>query len=545
MSEENKQRDLMKVIEKDPLPPPPVVKNGIAIEPDDRNSETIHAVSGGLCPQIFGKTNLHTLLEEITSKKDVEITYEIKYTKENGSDKEVMVCKEQGDGPQPTNQDIRTFSVLTATTLIPPVDVKVARSLKDISPHHASCISSILNAMIGLGFVSTGDEVEKKKNNNSVSVAGAEEQIGSLLTGESFIESKVDEVLDPLTIDGFFLELSRAVEDFLDAGTGYLEVVRGPDNKIVGINWIPYEDLMAATIRDKNGKNWVFYVYRSPLSNSDSSVSNPSGDGALFGTSRKYSMFGLNNRKFVHDTFHKNSTTVKEGDISEVIAFKLPSNKSRFYGYPGWLSAASLVTLLALSMQYKSDFYTNRGVLAYILSVMGPMDKPTWDTIKTLVQGSVGGGNNFRNLAIQADNPDTKIDVHKLAGSDKTELQFVKDTEVFAQNIVSAHRVPPVLANILIPGKLGATNEAVQALVSFQLLNVGPKQNIIQQILGRTLGGKKEGVKGLEPEDFRLRKITSQFNIAGLDTVGRMREEAVNATNSDGSPRNVDEGVKD
>ncbi len=157
----------------------------------------------------------------------------------------------------------------------------------------------------------------------------------------------------------------------------------------------------------------------------------------------------------------------------------------------------------------------------------------------------MGGGNNFRNLAINVKEDAGKVQVDKLASTDKTELQFSKDLEVYAQNIVSAHRVPPVLANILIPGKLGATNEAVQALVSFQLLNIGPKQNIIQQTLGRTLGNKDEGVKDLKPEDFRLRKITSQFNIAGLDTIGKMREEAVSATNSDGSPRNVADGVQD
>ena len=335
------------------------------------------------------------------------------------------------------------------------------------------------------------------------------------------------------------MELSRAVEDFLDAGTGYLEVVRNKQDVISGINWIPYEDLMAATIRDKDGKNWVFYAYRSGISGSATT-----GDGSLFGTSRKYSMFGKNNRNFVHDTFYNNSTDITKQDVSEVIAFKCPSNKSKYYGYPGWLSAASLVTLLALSMQYKSDFYTNRGVLAYILSVMGPMDKPTWDAIRSAVQGSIDGGNNFRNMAIQSSNPDTKIQVDKLASTDKTELQFAKDIEVYSQNIVSAHRVPPVLANILIPGKLGASNEAVQALVSFQLLNVGPKQNIVQQTLGRTLGSE-EGVPKLKPEDFRLRKITSQFNIAGLDTVGRMREEAVNATEEDGSQRDVSDGLKD
>jgi hypothetical protein len=176
--------------------------------------------------------------------------------------------------------------------------------------------------------------------------------------------------------------------------------------------------------------------------------------------------------------------------------------------------------------------------------VIGPIDGDKWTQIEELVQGTVGKGNNWRNLAIQMESENCKVQVDKLASTDRTELQFSKDLETYAQNIVSAHRVPPVLANILIPGKLGATNETVQALISFQLLCIGPHQNNIQGTLSRTLGGD-EGVTGLTAEDLRLRKITSQFDIQGLDTVGNMREDATTATNDDGTPRDVRAGVKD
>ena len=497
------------------------------IEKDDRNEEAQIAL-GGLMPQIFGeKGSLHTLFSDILKQKGDQESFSI--TKDD--DGLVTVAKIQGEDPQPTNQTTHNSTSLTGTTMLPPVDIIAARALKDISPHHASCLQSILNAMVGLGFVSDGDDVQRKKDDATTPTAGAEDQIVSLLTGESFIESKVDTTLDKLTIEGFALELSRAVEDFLDGGTGYLEIVRDTGKTIVGINWIPYEDLTVAVVKGADGRIRVLYNYKSR-------------SNALNSAIRRYSMFGLNNREWVFDTFYAKDPNISIENVSEVIAFKAPSNKSKYYGYPGWLSAASLITLLALSMQYKSDFYTNRGVLAYILSIIGPVESGVWEKIQAAVQGSVGGGNNFRNMAINMVNHESSVQVDKLSSTDKTELQFSKDLEVYAQNIVSAHRVPPVLANILIPGKLGATNEAVQALVSFQLLNVGPKQNIVQQTLSRTLGGG-EGISGLEPEDFRLRKITSQFDIAGLDTVGRMREEAVSATNEDGSQRDVSQGVQD
>ena len=497
------------------------------IEKDNRNAEAQIAL-GGLMPQIFGeKSTLHSLFSDILAQNTESESFSVTPC----SDGIAVVSKIQGEDPQPTNQTTHNSTSLTGTTMLPPVNIIAARALKDISPHHASCLQSILNAMVGLGFVSEGDDVQRKKDDAATPTAGAEDQITSLLTGESFIESKVDTVLDPLTIEGFALELSRAVEDFLDGGTGYLEIVRDTGKAIVGINWIPYEDLTIATIKEADGRTRVLYNYKSR-------------SNALNSTIRRYSMFGLNNREWVFNTFYANDPNTNIENVSEVIAFKAPSNKSKYYGYPGWLSAASLITLLALSMQYKSDFYTNRGVLAYILSIIGPVDSEVWKKIQEAVQGSVGGGNNFRNMAINLTNHESSVQLDKLASTDKTELQFSKDLEVYAQNIVSAHRVPPVLANILIPGKLGATNEAVQALVSFQLLNVGPKQNIVQQTLGRTLGGE-EGISTLKPEDFRLRKITSQFDIAGLDTVGRMREEAVSATNEDGSQRDVSQGVRD
>ena len=465
------------------------------------------AAIGGYMPQLFGQADPHSWLTTIT--------------------------KEQGIDAQPTNQNWSAGT--TQLRGVPqPVDIHTIRTLKDISPHHASCIQSKKNSMVGLGFVSEGDDVEQGRNDTGTSTAEAEDKIISLLTGESFVESKVDKVLDPFTIDGFANELNRVTEDFLDGGTGYLEVVRNGGNFIIGLNWIPYENVSVKIVKDSEFKSRIVYECTNQ-------------QGGLLGgvTKRICSMFGLSNRQWVYDTFYTGTQQTKE-QVSEIIAFKSPSNMSRWYGYPDWLSASSFVTLLALSLQYKSDFYTNRGVLAYVLSIAGNVDSAAWKKIESMVQGSVGGGNNFRNLAVNV-SKDSKVQLDKLASSDKTELQFAKDTEVYSQNIVSAHRVPPVLANILIPGKLGASNEAVQSLITFQLLNIGPKQNIFQQTLGRTLGGDEEngGIKELQPEDFRLRKITSQFDIQGLDTVGRMREEAATATDEDGSKRDVSEGVKD
>jgi len=113
--------------------------------------------------------------------------------------------------------------------------------------------------------------------------------------------------------------------------------------------------------------------------------------------------------------------------------------------------------------------------------------------------------------------------------------------ETLTQNIVSSHRVPPLLANILIPGKLGASNEFINALIGFQLLVINPFQNVIEKMLAKTLGGD-EGVEGLNPDDFRLRTITSQIDINGMDAISRSRSEATSGDNAD---RDYGDGVKE
>jgi capsid portal protein len=460
-------------------------------------------IAGGITPQLFNK---------------IEKSLYLAITK-----------KEQGMETQPTNQQPNDV-VLGATGIAQPVDIYTIRNLKDISPHHASCIQSKKYSIMGLGFVSEGSETQAVRNDTTTPVDQVQQQMQNLLTGEAYIETKVDKLLDPLTLFGFAFELYRVIEDFLDGGTGYLEVVRDDSNKIIGLNWLPYESIEACLIKNDAGQNRLVYKYV--------------GNG-LFGTTNKYyALFGTKNKEWVKEHFYANDPDTTLNKISEVIPFICPSNQSQYYGYPEWLSASTMITLLSRALQYKSDFYVNRGVLAYILSVIGSVDTDKWKEIKTLVQGSIGGGNNFRNMAINLPNTESKVQVDKLTTNDKTEDQFAKDSEVFSTNIVSSHRVPPVLANILISGKLGAANETVQALIAFQLLVVGPIQKIVEKTLAKSLAKEGEGVSGLKAEDLRLRKITSQFNIQGLDTASRMREEAPAATNEDGTKRNVQDGLK-
>lgn len=410
-------------------------------------------------------------------------------------------------------------TVRRGTVIYPhPVAIDSIYGLKDISGHHCSCIQAKKYVTVGLGFIDDSEEITKATTDEE-----AIDKVKTLLSGKGSISSKVDDALDPFTNFGFMNELLAAAEDFMDVGTGYLEVCRDKRKNISGITQIPARDLHFCTY---NGR--IYFQYSAPN-----------------GYTRYFALFGLANKAWLlsdKGPFNRNGIkSLKEEDVSEIIPFIQPSNRVKYYGYPDWISASVDIDLLKKSKQYKADFYHNRGVIDKILTVTGQqLDEAQWKQIKEAIRSSIGAGNNFRSIALNLANENAKIKVQNLGAEGGDEDQFAKDNETLTQNIVSSHRVPPLLANILIPGKLGANNEFINALIAFQLLVVNPYQNVFEKMLAKTLGGD-DGVDGLKPDDFRLRTITSQIDLTSMDTASRMRSEVTDPANKN---RDLSKGVK-
>jgi hypothetical protein len=74
--------------------------------------------------------------------------------------------------------------------------------------------------------------------------------------------------------------------------------------------------------------------------------------------------------------------------------------------------------------------------------------------------------------------------------------------------IATAHGVPPLLANILLPGKIGAANEGPNALLLFQKRKLGQIQRTFSRILANTLGA---GVQLATPEGKNATLTKEQF----------------------------------
>lgn len=405
----------------------------------------------------------------------------------------------------------------------PRFDMQAAKELTKNNPHHSTCLGVKRDATVGLGFVNVGEEP------GNAEVTGLEPGgIQEMLLKQIPVESKVDKVLDPLCDDSFQDVINDVAEDHWTLGQGYIEVVRETPgdqrSPITGLYPIPGE---STTYWRHGGHKYHFVV------NVD-------------GEEKHWPRFG---RIAEFQELIKRSGRVgviQEGaPISEVIPFKSSSSRDQYYGMPGWLSAVADIELSAALRQFKLDFYYNRGVPEYIFLYKGDMDDPEWNKVVQQLTGNVGIGKSHKSVVMKTPpNPDTGLEIIRLAMDNFNGEEEFKDTkDALDMGIITAHRVPPLLGGIQIPGKMGAANEFVQQLTSFQALLINHAQRLFQRNLGQTLGNSTfaPGL-GLTQEDFRLRRITDVLDTGSLDTVSRMRQSPQSAQ---AEGRDISEGVRD
>lgn len=386
-----------------------------------------------------------------------------------------------------------------STTQHHPYNMKDVGDLTDANEYHATCVSIKTAATVGIGFkTETEDD----------------------------IQSKVEKKLDPFTEDTFQAILNAVCEDLWITGNGYMEIVRGIDGKgdeISGIHHIAAYRTFVVT-EDKAGE-FHFEVRGGEL------------QGAS--TAKIYARFGeLEETK---KRLAKGVESVTTDDIGEIIHFKVTSPKNKYYGYADWLAAVPSIELNQMFTQYLFDFFLNRGVPEFMLFITGGVvSVDDWAIIEKSLMAQIGIANSHKSIAINLSNPELKVELIKLAMDQASNNTFKEDSETTALKIVTAHKVPPLLAGIQISGKLGATNELPNALVAFQILTIGPRQKAITTTLINTLG-MEQGL-GLSPKDFKLKSIIDELNLDVMTTVGGMRQTVPEAA---AEGRNLNGGMKD
>lgn len=396
-----------------------------------------------------------------------------------------------------------------------PFDRTTVNKFQIANVHHSTCIKTKTSATVGIGF------------------SGEEDEDGL---------TKVDRELNPLCENSFADVINDVGEDFWQCGEGGFEIVRvdaNSDNpKIVGIHHIPCATLFRFLENTR---------YDSHFEIATGEGANVSRRFARFGDLQEFhkrlSEDGLDRESIIFAQQDINAASIKE-IRSEVIILRNPTSLSRWYGFPDWLAATASIELVQCMLQERFDFYLNRGVPEFLLFILGQkLGDDDWNKIEKAVKANIGLGNSHKSMAINLVNAEIKIQLEKLALEQKSDEGQVKLKENLALDVVSAHRVPPLLAGIQIPGKLGATNELPNAIMAFYILVIAPAQRIFEQTLGCTLGNKKtNGSLALTPKDFKLKTIVEMMNLQLMATVGGMRE---NLQEAQAGGRDLSEGLQD
>jgi hypothetical protein len=358
--------------------------------------------------------------------------------------------------------------------------------------YHSVCIAAKVNATVGLGL--------KKK--------------------------ETEKALDPLCKHGFTLLNTVVCEDFHSVGNGYYEVVRdgvGPKAKILALHPFP-------------APQTFIYVEEASRAQHLELVSGSEGAGR-----RKFPLFG-DSERFYDEVVR---TKPKAGEtVSEIIHVPFPTALNRWYGLPRWLAAVASIELMQALDQREFDFFVNRGVPEFMLFITGGnLKKEDWKKLENALNAQVGLGNSHKSCAINIPESDAKVQVEKLdlEGTDQGE-RYATMTDTLALKITSAHQIPPLLAGIQIPGKLGANNELPNAIRAFQVLSVDHYQRVFENTLGRTLGNPEiNGGLAVGPEDFLFNEITDQLDLNAMATSTAMRQTEPEAA---AEGRDLADGVK-
>jgi PBSX family phage portal protein len=354
-----------------------------------------------------------------------------------------------------------------------PFSWEAAKKFKCGDPHHSACIEAKRESTVGLGFEEDG----------------------------------IDDALDPLCSVTWQDVATAAVEDFWITGNGFVEAVRKGE-KVAGLYHTPAERVWVE-VENKEGD----FHYRVRAADGREFIAAP---------------FGRKKEFLARDIPGAQSASLDKADpdsVSEIIHIKRPTSQHKWYGMPDWLAAVAQIELAHAITQYNYDFFLNSGVPEFVLLISGVDLGDAWEKeIKPALQSHVGMGNAHKTLALNIPKDGVTVQVEKL-GEEMKEGWFASMLDTVASRIVTAHRVPPLLAGIQIPGKLGANNEFINAMWMFQTLVVRPAQTAISKCLKRTLGGEF-GVTNLKGNKFEMKTIVEEVPVAQVEAPGSMNETA-------------------
>lgn len=385
------------------------------------------------------------------------------------------------------------------------IDKLSARSLRDFNTTHSTCIESKASSTVGLGHRDQG----------------------------------IHDVLDEVCKFSWQDVLDAAADDFWETGECFIEVVYGDESDpslVTALNHLESAQV-SVEVEEEDNPNDFHYVVNGETGGAQTTVMARFGD--LADLKARYGNPSSQGAAPSNESGPARRSVGLAGSIvnSEVIHIRLARNRSRWYGYPDYMSAVPSIELVQCMTQHEFDFYFNRGVPEFMLFLIGRnIGTDSWNEIKKLLQASQGLGHSHKTGAVHIPGSaeDVKVQIEKLAMEDAANSGFSDKSLTLSLQITTAHGVPPILANVLLPGKIGAANEGPNALMLIQKRKIGPAQRNFSAVLARTLGS---GVKFSQPEGAPKALTAEQF--LGKEAKGGMDENGLPIFNQPGNGFNT------
>lgn len=365
-----------------------------------------------------------------------------------------------------------TNSSISVGVKPPLIDKLMARELRDFNATHAICVDAKKASSVGLGHR----------------------------------DQKIHEILDPLCRFSWQDTLDALADDYWETGECFLEVVFGDKDDprlVTGIYHLESAQVHVEVEEENNSERYHFIV-EGETGDSASLVMAKWGDledlKRRFGVVEDATELGEDElppeaTRTANEVVQRSDRTgTLAGSIvnSEIIHIRQSTNRSRYYGYPDYMSAVPSIELVQCMTQHEFDFYFNRGVPEFLMFLIGKNIGSCWEKIKETFKASQGIGNSNKTAAfhIPGSTEEVKVQIEKLAMEDAANSGFSEKSGTLDMRIATAHGMPPQLANIALPGKIGAANEGPNAMLTFQMRKLGQAQKNFSRMLAITLGSE-------------------------------------------------------
>ena len=158
-----------------------------------------------------------------------------------------------------------------------------------------------------------------------------------------------------------------------------------------------------------------------------------------------------------------------------------PDLLQEVYGVPDWLAALQAGLLAEAATVFRRRYYLNGSHMGYILYIAEETFSDTdADALETALEQSKGPG-NFKNLLLHIPKGGEK-GVQVLPIGDKgAQDEFVGIKETSRDDVLVAHRVPPVLLGI-VPKNAGGLGDPAKAADTFHYAEIEPLQRKMMEV---------------------------------------------------------------